>query len=437
MRPIGDVPSRASAIRARGCSCSASRRARIVVVVGFAAVRHRLAVQELEAGRVAEAESFARILQGLSRSVSADAIVRAIIEDLGSGTGADHVVIVRRRPDARVLEATLVNARTGGSTSSTLFPIADLEDPPDAGATAGRDPVPIPIGEPRTGGSPAPALVSRSATDRRAGADRRGGGVTGRIGAPERIVAASRGIRARPTDPELVVADRIAARARSVFGLRHTLAAPLTAESGIIGAIVISQRTATGWPPSAQRLLAGAAAEASSALARAYSHRQAEARASTDALTGLPNRRYFDEVCALFARRRRTEDAVGVLMIDIDRFKVLNDTYGHGTGDEVLRAVAGAIASAIREDDVPARFGGEEFAVLLRNPSREIAVEVGERVREAVGSLDLRRFGVPAVSVSVGVAVAEDGETIGSLVEAADRALYDAKRRGRDRVVAA
>src|SRR5215212_3734090 len=101
----------------------------LIVVLGFAAVGHRLAVRQLEEGRRTEAESFARILQGLSRSISPDAIVGAIVDELGAGTGADHVVIVRRRPESPVLEATLVNARTGGSTSSTLFPIGDLEDP--------------------------------------------------------------------------------------------------------------------------------------------------------------------------------------------------------------------------------------------------------------------------------------------------------------------
>jgi diguanylate cyclase (GGDEF)-like protein len=124
-------------------------------------------------------------------------------------------------------------------------------------------------------------------------------------------------------------------------------------------------------------------------------------------------------------------------MVDIDRFKRLNDAHGHQVGDEVLRAVAGAIAGAVREDDVPARYGGEEFAVLLRNPTLEVAVEVGERVRQAVADLDLSRHGVPAVSVSVGAAVASDpDEPIDSVIEQADRALYLAKRRGRDQVVA-
>ena len=125
-------------------------------------------------------------------------------------------------------------------------------------------------------------------------------------------------------------------------------------------------------------------------------------------------------------------------MIDIDRFKVLNDRYGHAVGDQVLRAVAGAIMAAVRDDDVPARYGGEEFVVLLRNPSRDVAVDVGERVRGAVGALDLGEHGVPGVSVSVGVAVASvPDQPIDMLVAEADRALYRAKRAGRDRVVAA
>jgi len=212
----------------------------------------------------------------------------------------------------------------------------------------------------------------------------------------------------------------------------------LTTPDGVIGAIVLSRRVGTTWSESTRRILAGAAVEASAALARAYSHRDAEVRASTDALTGLPNRRYFDEFVGLLAQRRRAGDAVGILMVDIDRFKALNDAHGHATGDAVLRAVGGAIVGAVREDDVPARFGGEEFVVLLRNPGTGVAVEVGERIRAAVRGLDLGRLGVPEVSVSVGVAVAAGpDDAVATLIETADRALYRAKRAGRDRVVAA
>ena len=117
-------------------------------LVGVAAVRHRQAALALESGRRGEAESFARILSGLSRSVSPDAIVRAIVEELGSATGADHVVVVRRRPDAMVLEATLTSTRPGVPDSSTILPIGDLMDRLDTDEVAvedrepGRDPGP-------------------------------------------------------------------------------------------------------------------------------------------------------------------------------------------------------------------------------------------------------------------------------------------------------
>ena len=179
-------------------------------------------------------------------------------------------------------------------------------------------------------------------------------------------------------------ADRVADQVRAAYGLTHMLAAPLRGRDGVVGAIVLSRRSPAPWPAATRRLLKGAALEASAALSRAGSHRAAEVEASTDALTGLPNRRYFDEFCGLLARRRRAEDAVGVLMVDIDRFKGLNDTYGHAAGDEVLKAVGGAIVRAVRDDDVPARYGGEEFVVLLRNPSGPVALEIGERVRAAV-----------------------------------------------------
>jgi diguanylate cyclase (GGDEF)-like protein len=424
----------------------------LLALVGFAALRHRQAVLALESGRRAEAESFARILSGLSRSVSPDAIVRAIVEELGTATGADHVIVVRRRPDAMVLEATLTSTRPGVPDSSTILPIGDLIEPLDAEATQVAEPVAVPVpvmaedaelGAPAAVGSVGGRFAEAAGPSFRESLRVRGdrawtelASIVGGGLSDDDVADAARASRT-PT-PDQAIADRIAARVRRTYGLSHTLAAPLTSEHGVIGAIVISRRVADSWPGTTRRILGGAALEASTALARVFSHRAAAARASTDALTGLPNRRYFDEFCGLLARRRRAEDAVGVLMIDIDLFKRLNDTHGHDTGDEVLRAVGGAIMAAVREDDVPARYGGEEFVVLLRNPSREVALEVGERVRVAVRDLDLRDFGVSKVSVSVGVAVAGlPDEPIGDLIRSADRALYRAKRAGRDRVVAA
>ena len=359
-----------------------------LLVIGFgAALANRDAVVGREASARAEAETFARILHGLARSVSADAVVGAIVAELAIASEADHVVVVRRRPDRLALDATLVTSRPGVADTSAVLPIDDLEDRVDAPSDA----VPVAVGV---------ATVGR--------------GSSGRI------------------------ATRIGERVRTAFGLNHVLSAPLLADGAAIGAIIVSRRSAQPWSASTRRLLSGAAVEAASALARTTAQRDAETRATTDVLTGLPNRRYFDEFCGLIGRRRRSQDAIGILMIDIDHFKKVNDTFGHAIGDEVLRAVARAVAGAVRDDDVPARYGGEEFAVLLRNPSPAVATEVGERVRSAVKALDLSAVGVAEVSVSVGVAVSTSEEdSIVSLLAQADAALYEAKRRGRDRVVAA
>jgi diguanylate cyclase (GGDEF)-like protein len=460
--------------------------------VGFAALAgalHRNAVAGLEARGRAEAENFARILQGLSRSVSVDAIVGAIVDDLAEGTGADHVVVVRRRPEGEALEATLMTRRPGVPSTTTLLPLADLDapldrEPPPAvpiaievspgsrekperelvGASVGSAASPLhggqivgtgealagsggpppgqhahrDTGSARTSSAAAAAIAGR-AVDRTSGWL---GRILGDLGVAHPF--RSQGPLLEPRSevigrgPAARVTGRIADRVRGVFGLTHTLAAPLRTEAGPIGAIVLSRRDREPWPAAARRLLEGAAVEAAAAMARAYSYREVASHASTDPLTGLPNRRYFDEFCGLLARRRRAGDAVAVLMVDIDKFKVLNDTYGHPVGDEVLRAVAGAIVTAVREEDVPARVGGEEFAVLLRNPGPEVAADVGERVRQAVRQLDLRHHGVPGVSVSVGVANARGtDDPIADIVERADQALLRAKRAGRDRVVAA
>jgi diguanylate cyclase (GGDEF)-like protein len=391
----------------------------LIAVTTGAALVHQRAVAVLEAGRRAEAEHLARILQGLSRSASPDAIADAIVEDLGVGTGADHMVVIRLRPEERSLEATLFSASPGVPNSTTRMPLSDL----DALGPIGRDLVAVPI---VTSGAVAAGRAARPAA--------RGDGVA----APRQ----PRPPKSGPAHPATPAADpvtaRLESRAREVFGLSNTIAAPLRTDRGTLGAIVLARRTDEPWTAASRRILQGAAMEAAAALGRAESHRSAEARASTDALTGLPNRRYFDEFCGLLARRRRADDVVGVLMVDIDHFKRINDAHGHEVGDEVLKAVAGAIAGAVRDGDVPARIGGEEFAVLLRNPSERMAVEVGERVRAAVGALDLRGFGVSGVSVSVGVAVAVGpDESMTELLAGADRALYRAKRAGRDRVVAA
>ena len=156
----------------------------------------------------------------------------------------------------------------------------------------------------------------------------------------------------------------------------------------------------------------------------------------TDALTGLYNRRYvmneFDKEIHRASRHHRT---LAVLMMDVDRFKQYNDSYGHLAGDQVLMGMGVVIEDATREPDVPARYGGEEFIVLLPDCDLEGAIDAAERIRARLGE---EVFEGGAVTVSIGAAeYPEHGDTTNALIGAADAALYEAKDGGRDRVVAA
>ena len=172
------------------------------------------------------------------------------------------------------------------------------------------------------------------------------------------------------------------------------------------------------------------------------SRRQEREQALTDPLTGLGNRRYFDErgdgVLALARRRGRP---FSVLMIDIDHFKRVNDQHGHAVGDEVLRALGNALKASLRGGDVCGRLGGEEFAVALPDEDREGAAATAERLRHALerlGASSAAARGPIEVTVSIGVAAyPEDGDALEALLRRADKRLFRAKQSGRNRVVAA
>jgi len=189
-----------------------------------------------------------------------------------------------------------------------------------------------------------------------------------------------------------------------------------------------------------QRKLLGEIAELSvPVLQRTIALREAESERSRlsdqvdrDRLTGLYNRHYFDRTAPIVfeeAVRDRTE--VALIMVDIDHFKVLNDTYGHLAGDDVLRRTAQRMCESLRSDDRAIRFGGEEFVVVAQGVSRGTARALGERIRRAVAApVD----DCTEVTVSVGVAVREPGESVTQVLERADAALYAAKDGGRNQV---
>lgn len=159
----------------------------------------------------------------------------------------------------------------------------------------------------------------------------------------------------------------------------------------------------------------------------------------TDQLTGLANRKHFDQSLdhAISVAMRRGEP-VSLVMCDIDHFKKFNDTYGHQTGDQVLRLVGSAIKGAVKGRDIAARYGGEEFAVILPNTNLQAAVTVGNQIRTALIAKELikRSTGesLGRITMSVGVAVFRERDTRHTFIERADMALYASKRGGRNRV---
>jgi diguanylate cyclase (GGDEF)-like protein len=169
----------------------------------------------------------------------------------------------------------------------------------------------------------------------------------------------------------------------------------------------------------------------------AWRHRRASrtmhALAMTDELTGLPNRR---AVLARLGELLAADDDCAVMILDIDHFKAINDQHGHLVGDEVLRAVAGAVAGTLREPMVGGRLGGEEFLLLLPGMDLDEAIQVAEQVRAAVAGIDTSRwFSDRPLSVCAGVAVAHPGPGgVADALRRADAALYEAKAAGRDRV---
>jgi diguanylate cyclase (GGDEF)-like protein len=172
-------------------------------------------------------------------------------------------------------------------------------------------------------------------------------------------------------------------------------------------------------------------------------HEQVQRQAVTDELTGLYNHRRFQEAITTEAERaRRFEQSLGLVMLDIDNFKRVNDTYGHQQGDEVLREVAHIVREFSREIDAPARYGGEELAVVLPGTDLEGAYNLAERVRSGIEELRMPLVngdGVLTVTASMGVAACAPGADVEprSLIAAADAALYEAKRSGKNKTVRA
>jgi diguanylate cyclase (GGDEF)-like protein len=207
---------------------------------------------------------------------------------------------------------------------------------------------------------------------------------------------------------------------------------PLTVSGEVIGSVLVEH--ARMLHADEHRRIEDTVSQAGPTLANLRNLALAEARAATDSLTGLPNRRAVQEALKrMIAQAGRTLAPMAVLLLDLDHFKQINDTYGHDRGDAVLAAVGEVLSSALRTSDFVGRNGGEEFVALLPDTGVEGAIEAAEKLRAAIGRLTLPGID-RAVTASIGAAVyphtAADGE---SLLRLADRALYAAKASGRNR----
>lgn len=161
----------------------------------------------------------------------------------------------------------------------------------------------------------------------------------------------------------------------------------------------------------------------------------AEDLASTDALTGLNNRRaFFDKASLLFAYCKRSHEPISALMLDIDHFKKINDSYGHAAGDIALRNLAQLLKTNLRDSDIPCRFGGEEFAVLLPNTNAAAAAEMANTLKNMMRSSPIALTDDNLLPLTASFGVAEHGETVEDLLNNADQAMYLAKNSGRNNV---
>lgn len=222
-----------------------------------------------------------------------------------------------------------------------------------------------------------------------------------------------------------------------VPGAKSEIAIPMLAEGRVIGVLNAESRHAAAYTQDHVRTLSVIAQQAAVVLRSAQLYEEMRRLATTDGLTGLHNRRFFlNQLEETLRRARRYREAFALVLLDVDRFKSVNDRHGHGVGDRVLQAVAGAMRDWVRDTDAVARIGGDEFAALLLQTDASRAQQVVERLRVAVEALVVHD-GDTAIPLAVSAGVAlypAHGADAEALLSRADGALYEAKRLGRNRV---
>jgi diguanylate cyclase (GGDEF)-like protein len=225
-----------------------------------------------------------------------------------------------------------------------------------------------------------------------------------------------------------------------VVGANSALVVPLFVSNRVMGSLQLFRANDKRFTKEDAQLLWILSLVAENLLTREYANEGLLRFAFTDYLTGLRTRGYFEQQLELeFKRAERKQQKFALLMIDIDHFKILNDTFGHHVGDQLLRDVTSILMKDMREVDTVARYGGEEFVIILPETTQTGAVFVAQRLRRAVEQAKFfagSPHSVQHLTISIGVAVYDtDAQFKRDLIEFADAALYAAKHAGRNRVM--
>ena len=239
------------------------------------------------------------------------------------------------------------------------------------------------------------------------------------------------------TDPEQgLVCEHMDVQPR-----RSYLCMPLTAHGEMLGVMTLIDLDASWEDDTRSRLAETMSENLGMALANLQLRERLIAQAITDPLTGLYNRRYLEEsVIRELSRARRHQTTIGIILLDIDRFKSFNDTHGHHVGDQVLQSLGNFLKAHVRGSDIACRYGGEEFALVMPDSPLEKAIQRAEELREKVKYLSVQHQGgvIGHITLSLGVSSFPlHGATLEGLLLAADNALYRAKAEGRDKVCVA
>ena len=221
------------------------------------------------------------------------------------------------------------------------------------------------------------------------------------------------------------------------WGIRSIIYLPLLVKNEAIGSLIIASRQPNAYAPGQVRLLERLASQIAVPVENSRLYARAEQRARVDELTGLFNRRHFDENVKLeIDRHTRYRSTMSLIFLDLDFFKAYNDLQGHTAGDKVLELVGRFISGALRNTDLPFRYGGDEFSIILPQSASNDAFMVAERVRSRIAS-EMRKRDIK-ITASIGLASwPSDGVTSDELVNAADKALYYAKETGGNRTCVA